>query len=107
MGRLQAGRGPLYRLVEAEFSVHMIRAEEKIRAVAAAADTITADRGVIDQDGAGVRVGIATAGSAVPSGAAGRSVGEVPEAAYTVPACRAGASAPGQVVRDHRSVDVQ
>ncbi len=29
-------RGPLYRLFEAEFSVRMIRAEEKIRAVAAA-----------------------------------------------------------------------
>ena len=38
MERLQAWRGPLYRLFEAEFSVHMIRAEEKIRAVAAAAD---------------------------------------------------------------------
>ncbi len=33
--RLQAWRGPLYRLFEAEFSVHMVRAEEKIRAVAA------------------------------------------------------------------------
>jgi GntR family transcriptional regulator len=33
--RLQAWRGPMYRLFEAEFSVHMIRAEEKIRAVAA------------------------------------------------------------------------
>jgi len=31
-------RGPLYRLFEAEFSVRMIRAEEKIRAVAASAD---------------------------------------------------------------------
>jgi GntR family transcriptional regulator len=36
--RLQAWQGPLYRLFEAEFAVHMIRAEEKIRAVAAAAD---------------------------------------------------------------------
>ncbi len=36
--RLQAWRGPLYRLFEAEFAVHMIRAEEKIRAVAAGAD---------------------------------------------------------------------
>ena len=34
--RLNAWRGPLYRLFEAEFAVHMIRAEEKIRAVAAA-----------------------------------------------------------------------
>ena len=33
--RLQAWRGPMYRLFEAEFAVHMIRAEEKIRAVAA------------------------------------------------------------------------
>jgi GntR family transcriptional regulator len=33
--RLAAWRGPLYRLVEAEFSVQTIRAEEKIRAVAA------------------------------------------------------------------------
>ncbi len=33
--RLEAWRGPLYRLFEAEFAVHMIRAEEKIRAVAA------------------------------------------------------------------------
>ncbi|MEO5732897.1 MAG: GntR family transcriptional regulator [Rubrivivax sp.] len=33
--RLAAWRGPLYRLFEAEFSVHMVRAEEKIRAVAA------------------------------------------------------------------------
>jgi GntR family transcriptional regulator len=31
-------RGPLYRLFELEFSVRMIRAEEKIRAVAAAAE---------------------------------------------------------------------
>jgi len=36
MERLQAWRGPLYRLFEAEFAVRMIRAEEKIRAVAAA-----------------------------------------------------------------------
>ena len=36
--RLQAWRGPLYRLFEAEFAVHMIRAEEKLRAVAAAPD---------------------------------------------------------------------
>ncbi|MCY7315163.1 MAG: GntR family transcriptional regulator [Rubrivivax sp.] len=33
--RLVAWRGPMYRLFEAEFSVQMIRAEEKIRAVAA------------------------------------------------------------------------
>ncbi len=33
--RLEGWRGPLYRLFEAEFAVHMIRAEEKIRAVAA------------------------------------------------------------------------
>jgi GntR family transcriptional regulator len=33
--RLLAWRGPLYRLFEAEFAVHMVRAEEKIRAVAA------------------------------------------------------------------------
>ena len=33
--RLQAWRGPMYRLFEAEFNVHMIRAEEKLRAVAA------------------------------------------------------------------------
>ncbi len=36
--RLQAWRGPMYRLFEAEFAVHMIRAEEKIRAVAAPAE---------------------------------------------------------------------
>ncbi len=36
--RLQAWRGPMYRLFEAEFAVHMIRAEEKLRAVAAVAD---------------------------------------------------------------------
>lgn len=33
--RLLAWRGPLYRLFEAEFAVHMTRAEEKLRAVAA------------------------------------------------------------------------
>ncbi len=33
--RLVAWRGPLYRLFEAEFAVHMVRAEEKLRAVAA------------------------------------------------------------------------
>ncbi len=38
MERLQAWRGPMYRLFEAEFAVHMIRAEEKLRAVAAHAD---------------------------------------------------------------------
>ena len=36
--RLVAWRGPLYRLFEAEFSVHMVRAEEKLRAVAAGPD---------------------------------------------------------------------
>ncbi len=36
--RLVAWRGPLYRLFEAEFSVHMVRAEEKLRAVAAQGD---------------------------------------------------------------------
>ena len=36
--RLQSWRGPLYRLFEAEFAVQMIRAEEKLRAVAASAD---------------------------------------------------------------------
>ncbi len=36
--RLEGWRGPMYRLFEAEFSVHMVRAEEKIRAVAAAPD---------------------------------------------------------------------
>jgi GntR family transcriptional regulator len=36
--RLQAWRGPLYRLFEAEFAVHMVRAEEKLRAVAASAE---------------------------------------------------------------------
>ena len=33
--RLESWRGPMYRLFEAEFAVHMVRAEEKIRAVAA------------------------------------------------------------------------
>ena len=36
--RLQAWQGPMYRLFEAEFAVRMIRAEEKIRAVAAGPD---------------------------------------------------------------------
>ncbi len=36
--RLEGWRGPMYRLFEAEFAVQMIRAEEKIRAVAAAPD---------------------------------------------------------------------
>ena len=36
--RLEAWRGPMYRLFEAEFSVRMIRAEEKLRAVAAGAE---------------------------------------------------------------------
>jgi GntR family transcriptional regulator len=36
--RLAAWQGPMYGLFEAEFGVQMIRAEEKIRAVAAAAD---------------------------------------------------------------------
>jgi GntR family transcriptional regulator len=35
--RLQAYRGPMYGLFEAEFGVQMIRAEEKIRAVGAGA----------------------------------------------------------------------
>ena len=35
---MRAWEGPLYRLFEAEFAVQMIRAEEKIRAVAAAAE---------------------------------------------------------------------
>ncbi len=39
--RLQAWRGPLYRMFEAEFSVRMIRATEKIRAVAAPAEEAT------------------------------------------------------------------
>ena len=34
--RLQAYRGPMYGLFESEFGVQMIRAEEKIRAIAAA-----------------------------------------------------------------------
>jgi len=38
MERLEAWRGPLYRLFEAEFAVRMIRAEEKIRAVVADAE---------------------------------------------------------------------
>jgi GntR family transcriptional regulator len=37
-GTLEQWRGPLYRLFEAEYSVRMIRAEEKIRAVAASAE---------------------------------------------------------------------
>jgi GntR family transcriptional regulator len=36
--RLAAWRGPMYQLFEAEFAVRMIRAEEKLRAVAAAGD---------------------------------------------------------------------
>jgi GntR family transcriptional regulator len=36
--KLEQWRGPLYRLFEAEYSVRMIRAEEKIRAVAAGVD---------------------------------------------------------------------
>ncbi len=36
--RLQSWRGPMYRLFEAEFAVHMIRAEERLRAVPAGAD---------------------------------------------------------------------
>jgi GntR family transcriptional regulator len=36
--RLEAWRGPLYSLFEAEFSVQMIRAEEKLRAVAASGE---------------------------------------------------------------------
>lgn len=36
--RLQAWRGPLYGLFESEFGVRMVRAEEKIRAVAAGAE---------------------------------------------------------------------
>jgi GntR family transcriptional regulator len=36
--RMESWRGPLYRLFEAEFAVHMVRAEEKLRAVAAGAD---------------------------------------------------------------------
>jgi len=37
--KLNQHRGPFYGLFEAEFGVHMIRAEEKIRAVAADADS--------------------------------------------------------------------
>jgi GntR family transcriptional regulator len=37
--RLSSYRGPMYRLFESEFGVRMIRAEEKIRAVAADAST--------------------------------------------------------------------
>lgn len=37
--RLNKHRGPFYGLFEAEFGVHMIRAQEKIRAVAADADS--------------------------------------------------------------------
>lgn len=33
--RMSAYKGPMYRLFEAEFGVHMVRAEEKIRAIAA------------------------------------------------------------------------
>lgn len=40
--RLQAYRGPMYGMFEAEFGVQMIRAEEKIRAVAAGADEAAA-----------------------------------------------------------------
>ena len=36
--RLESWQGPLYRLFEAEFAVHMIRADEKLRAVSASAD---------------------------------------------------------------------
>ena len=36
--KLEQWRGPLYRLFEAEYSVRMIRAEERIRAVAANAE---------------------------------------------------------------------
>ncbi|MBK1614616.1 GntR family transcriptional regulator [Rubrivivax gelatinosus] len=36
--RLQGWRGPMYRLFETEFGVRMIRAEEKIRAVAAGSE---------------------------------------------------------------------
>ena len=37
--RLEAARGPMYRLFESEFGVSMIRAEERIRAVAADTDS--------------------------------------------------------------------
>jgi GntR family transcriptional regulator len=36
--RLQEWRGPMYRLFEAEFAVHMVRADEKLRAVPALGD---------------------------------------------------------------------
>jgi GntR family transcriptional regulator len=36
--RLEAWRGPMYRLFEVEFAVHMVRAEEKLRAVSAASE---------------------------------------------------------------------
>jgi GntR family transcriptional regulator len=36
--KLEAWRGPMYRLFEAEYNVHMIRAEEKLRAVSAQAE---------------------------------------------------------------------
>jgi GntR family transcriptional regulator len=39
--KLAAYRGPMYHLFEAEFGVHMVRAEEKIRAVAAAEPATT------------------------------------------------------------------
>lgn len=39
--RLAEYRGPMYALFESEFGVHMIRAEEKLRAVAAQADAAT------------------------------------------------------------------
>ena len=39
--RLQAWRGPMYALFETEFGVHMIRASEQIRAVAADAPAAT------------------------------------------------------------------
>ena len=39
--RLAGWRGPMYGLFEAEFGVRMIRAEEKLRAVAASADDAT------------------------------------------------------------------
>ena len=39
--RLNDHRGPMYELFESEFGVHMIRAEEKIRAVAA--DAVSAE----------------------------------------------------------------
>jgi GntR family transcriptional regulator len=44
--RLQAWQGPMYRMFEAEFAVRMIRAEEKIRAVAAGPD----DAAVLEVD---------------------------------------------------------